>query len=62
MFKSWLKSKTIIVNSLVLDSGLLAVLVGSDLIAEYPQVAAACVSAAAAVNIVLRFFTNKAVK
>jgi hypothetical protein len=57
MPKSWLKSKTIIVNSLTLAASLLAVVGGSEVIADYPRAAAAIVAALAAINVALRFVT-----
>lgn len=57
MPKSWIKSKTIIVNSLTLAASLLAVVGGSDVIAEYPRAVAGVAAALAAVNIALRFVT-----
>ena len=55
--KSWLSSKTVIVNALSLAAGLLTVAAGSELVTQYPRAAAAIASGLAAVNIALRFVT-----
>lgn len=55
------QSKTFWVNLLTLIAGVLGMILGSDLIADYPQASALLVSIIGAVNIVLRFITDKAV-
>ena len=57
MPKSWIKSKTIILNGLTLAASLLTVVAGSVLVADYPRAAAGIVAALAAVNVALRFVT-----
>jgi hypothetical protein len=59
--KSWFASKTIIVNALTLAASLLSVAGGSELIQQYPKVAAAIVAALAGINIALRFITSTAI-
>ena len=61
MPKSWIKSKTIVLNGLTLAASLLTVVAGSELVADYPRAAAGIVAALAAVNIALRFVTHLAV-
>ena len=56
--KSWIKSKTVIINALSLAAGLLTVAGGSELVAQYPKAAAGVATALAAVNIALRFITS----
>lgn len=55
------KSRTIIVNTLVVLVGVAGYLQGNDIIAKYPEVVAALASAVAAVNVVLRFMSVKPV-
>ena len=52
-----LRSKTVVFNVLMLTAGLMTYLLNSDIIAQYPDVTAGLVSAAAAINVVLRFVT-----
>jgi hypothetical protein len=52
-----LKSKTIVFNVAVLVAGLMTFLLNNDVIKQYPDVAAGLVSAAAVINVVLRFMT-----
>lgn len=52
-----LKSKTIVFNVLMLTAGLMTYLLNSEIIAQYPDITAGLVSAAAAINVVLRFVT-----
>ena len=61
MPKSWIKSKTIVLNGLTLAASLLTVVAGSELVADYPKATAGIVAALAAVNIALRFVTHLAV-
>ena len=61
MPKSWIKSKTIILNGLTLAASLLTVVAGSELVADHPKAAAGIVAALAAVNVALRFVTHLAV-
>lgn len=56
--KSWLKSKTIIVNSLTLAASVLTLLVGSELVQQNPKITAGIVAALAAVNVGLRIITS----
>jgi len=57
--KNPLKSKTLWVNMLVLAAGILGYAQGHDVIQEYPQIVAVMGAAVGALNIVLRFVTNK---
>ena len=57
MPKSWIQSKTIILNGLTLAASLLTVVAGSELVADYPRAAAGIVAALAAVNVALRLVT-----
>jgi len=55
-------SKTIAVNVLTLIVAAAAGVAGTDVIAEYPQVAAAITAAIAGLNIVIRFMTSSPIK
>lgn len=52
------KSKTIIVNVLMVAAGVIGYLAGDQVIAQHPEVVAALVSAAGVVNVVLRLVTS----
>lgn len=52
------KSKTIIVNVLLVAAGVLGYLSGDQVIAQHPEWAAAFVSAAGVVNVILRVVTK----
>ena len=62
MTKSIFKSKTYWVNAITLAAGLVTCVVGSDMIADYPQVIAIMVALQGAINIALRFVTSTAIK
>lgn len=53
------QSKTIWANGIMLLVSILAVVAGSDLIAEYPVVVAGIAGAVSVLNITLRFLTGK---
>ena len=53
-----LKSKTLIVNWATLIAATLTMWTGSDIVADYPQVAAAMVAALSGVNMLLRAVTS----
>jgi hypothetical protein len=57
MLSKLLKSKTVIVNSLMVAAGVLGYLAGNDVIVQHPDWVAALVAAAGAVNVVLRLVT-----
>lgn len=57
--KKPLQSKTIWANGIMLLVSILAVVAGSDLIAEYPIVVAGIAGAVSVLNITLRFLTGK---
>lgn len=52
-----LKSKTVIVNSLMVAAGVVGYLAGNDVIAAHPDWVAALVSIGGVVNVVLRLVT-----
>lgn len=53
-----MKSKTIIVNSLVVIAGTLTYWSGNEVIAQNPDVVAAMVTAIGVINVALRFVTS----
>lgn len=55
-------SKTVAVNVLTLIVAAAAGIAGTDVIAEYPQAAAAITAAVAGLNIVIRFLTSKPIE
>lgn len=55
-------SKTIAVNVLTLIVAAAAAIGGTDVIAQYPQAAAAITAGVAVVNIVIRFLTTKPIE
>lgn len=55
------KSKTVIVNVLMVVASVLAVLQGHEVIVENPQVVAGIGAVMGVVNVVLRFLTTKPV-
>lgn len=55
-------SKTIAVNVLTLIVAAAAGVAGTEVIADYPQVAAAITAAIAGLNIVIRFMTSSPIK
>lgn len=59
--KKWYQSKTVLVNTLVLGAGLLAVLVDTSWIMANPEASAALLSVVGVVNLLLRLFTSKAI-
>jgi len=59
MSKPFWGSKTFWVNLFVFSGGLLSYITHSDFIAQYPQAAAIAVTILGAVNVILRFITNK---
>lgn len=52
-----LKSKTVIVNTLTVATGVLGFLAGHEVIAAHPEVVAALISAVGVVNVLLRIVT-----
>ena len=58
MPKEFYESKTVLFNLLVIVSGTLAFLVGEPLITQHPQLAAGLATAAAFVNMALRWVTS----
>ena len=62
MAKRWWESKTIWANALTTAVGVIGVVMGSDWIAEYPQVASILVMVVGVLNVVLRTITDKPVK
>ena len=54
-------SRTFWINLLTAIAGVLGVFLGSDLIAEHPEVAAGLVSALGVVNVILRVITGEPV-
>lgn len=61
MPKSIQSSKTFWVNLLVVVAAGITGMMGSDVVAQNPEVLSYMVAAVGGVNIVLRFFTNNAV-
>jgi hypothetical protein len=57
--KPFWQSKTILVNSLTLAASVIALVAGSDLIADHPGLTAALGVVLGGVNLVLRFVTSK---
>ena len=57
--KKWWKSKTVIVNALVLLVGVVGYVAGHDVISQYPDVIAGLVALQGAINVVLRFISWK---
>lgn len=55
-------SKTIVVNVLTLIVAAAAGIAGTDIIAEYPQAAAAIAAGIAGLNIVIRFLTSRPIE
>ena len=53
-----LKSKTVIVNSLMVVAGTLGYLAGNEVIAQHPEAVAALVTIAGVVNVILRLVTT----
>jgi len=62
MKKSLFASKTVWVNALVLATGIVGLVAGSDLIAENPALVAGFVAAQSALNVILRLFTSQPIK
>lgn len=62
MKKSALQSKTIWVNLLVLGAGIIGYVQGHEVIQDYPQAMAIMAAAVGALNLVLRFVTNKPIR
>lgn len=62
MSKSLWQSKTFWVNAITAIVGVLTVLSGSDLVADYPQTIAALVAAQGILNILLRIITDTSIK
>jgi len=60
--KDWFRSKTLIVNGLSLAVAVITAVAGSTLVQDYPQAAASCAAALAAINMALRFLTVTALK
>lgn len=58
LLKTILKSKTLIVNILMVLAGVLGYLVGHDVIAQYPEIVAGLTAVAGVVNVILRFVTS----
>lgn len=56
MLANLMKNKVAIVHILTVVAGVLAYLAGSDVVAQYPDLAAMAVSALGAVNFVLHIF------
>lgn len=56
--KQLLKSKTIVVNVLMVAAGTLGYWSGHEVIAQNPDMVAALVAAAGVVNVALRFLTT----
>lgn len=52
------QSKTLILNWITLIVGVLAAVSGSEIIKDYPDVAAGILSAVGALNLVLRYLTT----
>jgi len=61
MSKSIQSSKTFWVNLLVVVAAAITGMMGSDVVAQNPEVLSYMVAAIGGVNIVLRFFTNSPV-
>lgn len=59
--KSLFASKTFWVNALTAVVGVVGYIAGSDLIAQYPDVAAILATVVGGLNVVLRLITDKAV-
>ena len=59
--KSFLKSKTLWVNLLVIVAGFLAVLNGNEWVMSNPQIATAIIPLVGGINFVLRFLTHEAI-
>lgn len=57
--KSVFASKTVWVNVISLITGVVGVVAGSDMVAEYPAIVAGFVAAQSALNVLLRLFTSK---
>lgn len=55
-------SKTVAVNVLTLIVAAAAAVAGTDVIAEYPQAAAAITAVVAGLNIVIRFLTSRPIE
>jgi len=51
------KSKTVIVNTLMVIVGIIGYLEGNDVIINNPELLAALLSAAGVINVILRFLT-----
>jgi len=62
MGKSFVQSRTIWVNMLVLAAGIAGFVAGHDVITEYPQVIAILGAVQGAINIVLRLVTTQPIK
>jgi hypothetical protein len=60
--KSALKSKTVWVSLLTLAAGIITLISGNDLIAEYPQVVSVLAMVSGGIGVVLRVLTNTAIK
>jgi len=57
--KSPLKSRTVLMNMLVLAVGLVGYAAGADVMEAYPQTVAILVAVGGALNIALRFLTTE---
>ena len=60
--KKWHESRTVIVALLTIAAGVLGVLLGSDLIAQNPELVAALTSVLGVVNLVLRLLTDRGIE
>jgi hypothetical protein len=60
--KSVMSSKTVWVSLLTLAAGIVTLVSGSDLIAEYPQVVSILAMVSGGIGVVLRVLTNTAIK
>jgi hypothetical protein len=56
--KKWFQSKTIVVNVLAAVVAVVGAAMGTDLIAEYPQMVAVMAAVVSAANVALRFVTD----
>jgi len=60
--KSWWKSKTVWVNVVVIAGAMVTVLVGNEWVMSDPQLAGVLLALSGGLNMVLRLFTNEAIK
>lgn len=58
MIRKLLKSKTIVINSLIVLTGVLGYLEGHEIIAKYPEIVSALVTASGVVGVILRLVTT----